>query len=96
MSYFKSQDDLEDAANRLQTLGKGAIRLLQECVEEQTIKKKKISEIAEKLCEEGFLFIRDQSDCFASEFTLSPTLEGEEVLEALEARKNTKPRKPRP
>lgn len=81
-SWFENALDRWQAANDLHKLGGNCIRLLAEAVEHQCIKRAKTSPIAEKLHDQGFVFIHAQS-YWNKEVTITPSLWGEEALEIL-------------
>lgn len=78
-----SLDAAEASGLQLKALGPRARAFLEECVEHQTITRRTASKVAEQLCDLGFIFIRDTSDVFHKEVSISASLQGEEALEAL-------------
>ena len=82
--HYETEADAHAAAMRLRAMGPHARRLLEECVETQELKRKKVSAAAQMLSDSGFIFIRDSGDMWQAEVMLSPSLAGEEALEALE------------
>lgn len=82
-SWFETDIERWQAANDLHSLGGHCIRLLAEAVEHQCIKRTKASTVAEKLYNQGFIFI-DSRDCWSTEVTIKPSLWGEEALEILD------------
>jgi DNA-binding IclR family transcriptional regulator len=80
----ESLEAAQESASILRALGGAARRLLAECVEHTGVKRKTLSAAAHDLEAAGFLFVRDQSTIWSSEFDLVPTLAGEEALEVLE------------
>ena len=73
-----------ESAGILRALSGHARRLLAECVEHTGVKRKTLSAAARELEAAGFLFVRDHSTIWSSDFDLVPTLTGEEALEILE------------
>lgn len=81
---FETDNDLTDAVARLCSLRWRAQKLLAECVATQGITRTAVSRAALTLDDAGFVFVRDKGDLFESRFEISPSLAGEEALEALE------------
>ena len=79
---FETDDELTDAVARLRSLGWRAQKLLAECVATQGITRTAVSRAALVLDDAGFVFVRDKGDMFESKFEISPSLAGEEALEA--------------
>jgi hypothetical protein len=82
-SWFETALERWQAANDLHKLGGHCISLLAEAVEHQCIKRSKASPVAEKLYNQGFIFIDVQS-YWTTELTIKPSLWGEEALEILD------------
>lgn len=80
----ESVEAAQQSARELQALGANARKLLAEAVEETGVRRKKLSKAAKDLESAGFLFIRDVGSQWDAEFELSPTLVGEEALDALD------------
>lgn len=80
----ETEDDVHASALLLRGLGGHARRLLEECVAEQQLTRKAVSAAARALENAGFIFVRDEADIFEPKFVLTPSLTGEEALEALE------------
>jgi hypothetical protein len=80
----ESLQDAQESAGILRALGGAARKLLAESVENTGVKRKALSAAARALENEGFLFIRDNSTIWSSDFELVPTLAGEEALELLD------------
>lgn len=80
-----SELDAKVSAQELNSLGAVAVKLLCECVEHQGLTRQRTSKAALALESKGFLFIRDRSSIWNSEYHLSPSLAGEEALEALQS-----------
>lgn len=80
----ESEEDARAAALVLRGLGGHARRLMAQCVEEQLLTRKSVSTAARALEDAGFIFVRDEGDIFEPEFAITPSLAGEEALEALE------------
>lgn len=80
----ESEEDARASAELLRGLGAHARRLLEECVAEQQLTRKQVSTAARLLENAGFIFVRDEGDIFEPKFVLTPSLAGEEALEALE------------
>lgn len=83
--YFEDEASAQEAASRLRGLGRAAQTLMATCVAEQALVRRALSPAAAALEGEGFVFVRNTGSVFYTEFTLSPTLAGEEALEWLEA-----------
>lgn len=81
---FETDDELTDAVARLRSLGWRAQKLLAECVATQGITRTAVSRAALVLDDAGFVFVRDKGDMFESKFEISPSLAGEEALEAFD------------
>lgn len=79
-----SIDQAKDSALALKSLGSNARKLLAEAVESGGVKRKQLSKAANALEAAGFLFVRDTSSIWESQFELMPTLAGEEALEILD------------
>lgn len=79
-----TQEDVKAASEELMKLGFRARLFLAECVEEQIVTRKKISKAANSLHDAGFIFIRDSGTQWELEWTITPSLLGEEALEFLE------------
>lgn len=80
-----SELDADVSAQELKSLGAVAVKLLGECVEHQEVTRQRPSKAALALESKGFLFIRDRSSICGPEYHLSPSLAGEEALEALQS-----------
>lgn len=80
----ESQADADNSAIALKALGPRARAFLAQCVEHQTLTRRTASALAEQLSDLGFIFIREHNDIFHKEVTITPSLLGEEALEALE------------
>ena len=80
----ESAEDANASANQLKALGRAARTLLEQCIEHQGVQRKSLSKAAESLNNEGFIFIRGEKHFSDDAYTLSPSLAGEEALEALE------------
>ncbi|RQR65454.1 hypothetical protein DIE18_03100 [Burkholderia sp. Bp9125] len=80
----ETDEDARASAVELRALGGHARRLLEECVAEQQLTRKQASTAARLLENAGFIFVRDEGDIFEPKFVLTPSLAGEEALEALE------------
>jgi len=76
--------EAEISARALKALGPRARSFLSECVEHQALPRRTASKVAEQLSDLGFIFIRDNSDLFHQEVVITPSLLGEEALDALE------------
>ncbi|ENZ78000.1 hypothetical protein [Ralstonia thomasii] len=87
--HYETTADAQAAAFQLQSLGRAACRLLEQCVEAQELKRAKASASAHRLSDAGFLFIRETGDLWRPEVTLSPSLAGEEALDALDQMKGS-------
>lgn len=87
--HFESEAEAKAAAQVLRSLGASAVKLLAECVESQGVKRKILSNAANALEREGFIFIRGVKFYSDDEYSLLPSLAGEEALDALEAMKST-------
>ena len=85
---FETDDDLTEAVVRLRSLGWRARKLLAELVETQGVTRSAVSQAALTLENAGFIFVRDYGDIFKPKFEISPSLAGEEALEALEHAEN--------
>ena len=72
------------AAVILRGLGNRARRLLEECVESQGVTRSKVSQATQQLDEAGFVFVKEVGDLWETTFVITPSLAGEEALEALE------------
>jgi hypothetical protein len=83
--FHESEDEARAAAIVLRGLGGHARRLLEECVEQQELTRKKASAAARSLENAGFVFVRETSDLYDPSFIITPSLAGEEALEALVA-----------
>jgi DNA-binding MarR family transcriptional regulator len=86
-------ENLEDAnasGVTLKAMGRAARTLLEECIEHQGVQRKTLSKAAESLNKEGFIFIRGEKHFSDDAYTLSPSLAGEEALEALEEMEDKK------
>lgn len=81
---YETEADAYAAAEELRGFGARARRLLEECVEHQSVTRTKISQAAQLLDRAGFVFIHDHGDMWESKCTIQPSLAGEEALEALE------------
>jgi hypothetical protein len=79
-----SMEEAKESANVLAELGTSARKLLAEVVEKSSVNRTKLSKAAKDLENAGFLFIRDHSNIWESEFEFSSTLSGEEALEVLD------------
>jgi hypothetical protein len=86
-----TMDDVFASAAILRDLGPHARRLMAQCVEEGQLTRKEVSAAATSLENAGFIFVRDEGDVFQPEFVLTPSLVGEEALEALDERSATAP-----
>jgi len=91
--WFNSATELADAVRALRAMGWPARKLLAECVAEQEIDRKTLSQSAQRLEAEGFIFVRE---VFGSEYRLLPTLWGEEALEGLNENFDQQPLVPQP
>lgn len=80
----ETEADARAAAEILRGLGNRARRLLEEVVEHQGVTRSKISLSAQQLDESGFIFVRETGDMWEPCFLITPSLAGEEALEALE------------
>lgn len=76
--------DASAAAEILRGLGNRARRLLEECVENQSMTQRKVSQAAQQLDEAGFVFVKEVGDLWETKFVITPSLAGEEALEVLE------------
>lgn len=79
-----SHCDLEAASQsalELKAMGANALKLLEECVAEQTIERSKLSAAAKMLDEAGFIRINESDQSITAKYKLSSTLTGEEALE---------------
>ena len=74
----------EASARQLQSMGGHARRLLEECVQEQSVTRTKVSKAATQLSDAGFVFIKESLDVWSTDCTITPALRGEEALEMLE------------
>lgn len=80
----ETAEDANASAVTLQSLGRHARKLMAECVEHQELTRTKLSAAARALNDAGFLFIREIPAFLDVSYELSPSLLGEEALEALE------------
>jgi hypothetical protein len=78
-----TEEDAQKSAKELRGLGMRARRLLEECVADTGITTTVVSRAAQQLDNCGFVKIRDTEDMWNREFTITPTLLGEEALEFL-------------
>lgn len=79
-----SHCDLEAASQsalELKAMGGNALKLLEECVAEQTIERSKLSAAAKMLDDAGFIRINESDLSITARYKLSSTLTGEEALE---------------
>jgi hypothetical protein len=74
----------EAAANHLRSLGAQARKLLEQCVENQGVTRKKASRAANQLQDAGYVFLTESVDLWCPEWSIRPALAGEEALEMLE------------
>jgi hypothetical protein len=79
-----TEESAKASAAQLQGLGGHARRLLEECVQEQSVTRTKVSKAATQLSDAGFVFIKESPDVWSTECTITPALAGEEALEMLE------------
>jgi hypothetical protein len=82
--FLLSHCDLEAASQsalELKAMGANAVKLLEECVAEQTIERSKLSVAAKMLDNAGFIRINDSDQSITARYTFSSTLTGEEALE---------------
>lgn len=82
--FFESEAVAHEAAEVLRGLGRQARQLLELCVQTQGVERRSLSKAAQALADEGFAFIRDESDIFEKKYHITPSLAGEEALEMLE------------
>ncbi|WP_413460638.1 hypothetical protein [Herbaspirillum huttiense] len=75
---------VEESAAELHLLGSHARKLIEQCVEQTSLKRTKLSKAAEALDHAGFIKVVESEACFDRSYTLSATLVGEEALLALE------------
>lgn len=80
----ESMEQALESVAILVRLGSPARKLLAEAVEATGVKRKQLSKAAKDLETAGFLFVRDSGNLWESQFELTPTLAGEEALEALD------------
>jgi len=81
---YETVDDAIAAARVLQGLGAPARKLLAECTEHQGVTRTKLSRAADQLSDAGFVFLTESLDLFKPEWSIRPSLAGEEALEMLE------------
>ena len=77
-------DHAVESAHQLRGFSAPARKLLQECVMHQGVKRKSLSAAARALEDAGFIFIRDVGSIWEEQFSLSPSLAGEDALEVYE------------
>jgi hypothetical protein len=82
-------NDAKESAMVLAGLGSHARKFLAESVETSGVTRNALSKAAKDLETAGFLFVRDVGSIWESKFDLTPTLDGEEALEALEDMQGT-------
>lgn len=82
--FFETDEALAEAVAQLRCLGRHARKLLAECVATQGITRTAASKAAEALESAGFVFLRDTGNLFEPKIVITPSLSGEEALEALE------------
>lgn len=82
--FFETDEALVEAAAQLRCLGSYARKLLAECVATQGITRTAASKAAVALESAGFVFLRDAGNLFEPKIVITPSLSGEEALEALE------------
>lgn len=80
----ENMEAAEASARHLQSLGGHARKLLAECVEHQGVTRKSASRAAHQLSDAGFVFLTEGPDHWLPEWSLKPSLAGEEALELLE------------
>lgn len=67
----------------LKAMGAHAIKLLEECVCEQSVTRDQISLAATQLDHAGLIRIRDHEYSITGKYQLTPSIAGEETLELL-------------
>lgn len=82
--FFESDAALQQAAQDLRALSTPARRLLAQCVEAQELTRKAVSEAARALEDAGFVYVREIGHVMDREYRITPSLWGEEALEALQ------------
>jgi len=82
--FFETDEAVAEAAAQLGCLGRHARKLLSECVATQGITRTVASKAAVALESAGFVFLRDAGNLFEPKIVITPSLSGEEALEALE------------
>ncbi len=86
---YETDEDAQQAANDLSSLGGHALKLLAECVGHQGLKRKSASAAAKALEDAGFVIIKHGDGFVDCGVGIIPCGAGEEALDILEQREAT-------
>ena len=83
LMWYDSFEQVDAAVRDLLAMSSPSRKLLATCIEEQRVKRTKLSAAGELLYDAGFVHVRE--DGWLGEVEISPALWGEEAMEAMEA-----------